>query len=69
MANIKFLSGKQEYIMTTATLTNIEAVPFFARFLAAEEEPPENPPTPQPEEQPLPPPIFTFKWPSDCEDC
>ncbi|MBD2278667.1 MAG: microviridin/marinostatin family tricyclic proteinase inhibitor [Dolichospermum sp. DEX189] len=54
--------------MTTATLTltNIEALPFFARFLAAE-EPPETP-TPQPEEQPLPPPIFTFKYPSDWED-
>ncbi|MDD1413459.1 microviridin/marinostatin family tricyclic proteinase inhibitor [Dolichospermum sp. ST_con] len=52
--------------MTTATLTNIEALPFFARFLAAE-EPPETP-TPQPEEQPLPPPIYTFKWPSDWED-
>ncbi|AHJ31234.1 microviridin/marinostatin family tricyclic proteinase inhibitor [Nodularia spumigena CS-584] len=53
--------------MTTATLANIEAVPFFARFLAAE-EPPETP-APQPEEQPLPPPIFTLKWPSDWEDC
>jgi hypothetical protein len=67
MGNIKFLSGKQEYLMTTATLANIEAVPFFARFLAAE-EPPETP-APQPEEQPLPPPIFTLKWPSDWEDC
>jgi hypothetical protein len=67
MANIKFLSGKQEYLMTTATLTNIEALPFFARFLAAEEEPPETP-TPEPDERPLPPPIYTLKWPSDWED-
>jgi hypothetical protein len=66
IANINFLSEKQECLMTTATLTNIEALPFFARFLAAE-EPPETP-TPQPEEQPLPPPIYTFKWPSDWED-
>jgi hypothetical protein len=66
VANIKFLSKKQECLMTTATLTNTEVLPFFARFLAAE-EPPETP-TPQPEEQPLPPPIFTFKYPSDWED-
>ncbi len=40
----------------------MQAVPFFARFLV-EEEPPQ---TPEPE--PVPPPIWTLKWPSDWED-
>uniref|UniRef100_A0A2P1CZ81 Microviridin/marinostatin family tricyclic proteinase inhibitor n=1 Tax=Nostoc sp. FSN-E TaxID=2027337 RepID=A0A2P1CZ81_9NOSO len=43
-------------------LRNNDAMPFFTRFLV-EEEPPE---TPEPE--PTPPPIWTFKWPSDWED-
>jgi hypothetical protein len=50
----------------TAKSAKMETVPFFARFLATE-EPPETP-TPQPDEQPLPPPIYTLKWPSDWED-
>ncbi|MBW4612639.1 MAG: microviridin/marinostatin family tricyclic proteinase inhibitor [Desmonostoc vinosum HA7617-LM4] len=41
---------------------DIQALPFFARFLAAEQPP--QPPT----DTPPPPPIWTLKWPSDWED-
>ncbi|MEH2264741.1 microviridin/marinostatin family tricyclic proteinase inhibitor [Nostoc sp.] len=39
---------------------NTQTVPFFARFLV-EEKPPEKP-------NDNPPPIYTFKYPSDWED-
>ncbi|MCF2148702.1 microviridin/marinostatin family tricyclic proteinase inhibitor [Desmonostoc muscorum LEGE 12446] len=42
---------------------DIQAKPFFARFLV-EQQPPQ-PPTDTP---PSPPPIWTFKWPSDWEE-
>ncbi|QSJ20222.1 microviridin/marinostatin family tricyclic proteinase inhibitor [Nostoc sp. UHCC 0702] len=50
--------------MSTSKALDIQAMPFFARFLA-EQEPPQTPQTPQ---VPTPPPIWTFKYPSDWED-
>ncbi|MFK0732538.1 MAG: microviridin/marinostatin family tricyclic proteinase inhibitor [Gloeotrichia echinulata GP01] len=38
-----------------------QVLPFFARFLV-EETPPSQP-------ENTPPPIYTFKYPSDWEDC
>ncbi|WP_013324783.1 microviridin/marinostatin family tricyclic proteinase inhibitor [Gloeothece verrucosa] len=54
-----------------AALPITNAKPFFARFLATQEE---TPPTEKPAETPAPfpfpefPPIFTLKFPSDWED-
>ncbi|QSJ20221.1 microviridin/marinostatin family tricyclic proteinase inhibitor [Nostoc sp. UHCC 0702] len=48
--------------MSTSKALGIQAMPFFARFLAVEQ-----PPQPQ-EPEPTPIPIWTFKWPSDWED-
>ncbi|BAZ09557.1 hypothetical protein NIES4071_13660 [Calothrix sp. NIES-4071] len=43
--------------------SDIQVVPFFARFLQ-EQSAPKNPDTPTPP----PPPPFTIKYPSDLED-
>jgi hypothetical protein len=58
------LTTDREKPMSTNVLKalDIQALPFFARFLAAEQPP--QPPT----DTPPPPPIWTLKWPSDWED-
>lgn len=50
--------------MTDPNTSPTPAVPFFARFLLADQE---ETPTPD-DSTPTPPPVWTFKWPSDWED-
>ncbi len=65
---------KRKIAMSTNTVkeSDIQEVPFFARFLqeqSASEDPdtPDTPDTPAPDA--TPPPPWTIKFPSDFEDC
>ncbi|MBD2435525.1 microviridin/marinostatin family tricyclic proteinase inhibitor [Nostoc sp. FACHB-110] len=58
--------------INTLTASNTEALPFFAHFLEYQSaaEPSEDPPSNPSDDDsfPLPPPIYTLKFPSDWED-
>lgn len=52
----------------TVKLTKDEELPFFARFLVEQASKEEDTPPSTPDDFPTPPPIYTFKFPSDWED-
>jgi hypothetical protein len=54
--------------MSKNTTQEIKAVPFFARFLEEQAEPPATQPEETPPETEEPGPIWTIKWPSDWEE-
>ncbi|MCP6760184.1 MAG: microviridin/marinostatin family tricyclic proteinase inhibitor [Fischerella sp. CENA71] len=63
-----FPKGKIAMYTNTVKVSDIQVLPFFARFLQEQSASDEKPDTP-PSTPPTPPtPPFTFKFPSDLED-
>ncbi len=52
----------------TTKTANLEAEPFFARFLTEQAVDGEGEGEAEGGDRPLPPPIYTLKYPSDWED-